>query len=117
MDTEVRYNLFLALKESLNNIVKHSNATEVWLRLRVESGAITLVVEDNGRGFTPGGVNGVATGQEGRIASGLGLVNLELRLKAMGGQFTVTSSPGHGTRVEMRLRVQSLSSQQEVPDS
>ena len=53
VEAELRYNLFLALKEALNNVVKHAQATEVWLRLRVEAKTFTLVVEDNGRGLPP----------------------------------------------------------------
>ncbi|HEV2453011.1 MAG TPA: two-component regulator propeller domain-containing protein, partial [Verrucomicrobiae bacterium] len=51
IEAEWRYNLFLALKEILNNIVKHAQASEVWLRLRLSAGAFTLAVEDNGHGF------------------------------------------------------------------
>ena len=47
---ELRHNLFLAVKEALNNVVKHSRATEVWLRLRMEGQGFTLIVEDNGVG-------------------------------------------------------------------
>ena len=48
VEAELRYNLFLALKETLNNVVKHAHATEVWLRLRIGSKTFTLIVEDNG---------------------------------------------------------------------
>src|SRR5207249_4097802 len=51
MDAELRYNLFLALKEALNNAVKHAHATEVRLELRLEDDAFTLAVEDNGKGL------------------------------------------------------------------
>jgi signal transduction histidine kinase len=53
LDAEMRYNLFLALKEALNNVVKHAKATMVWLRLRVQDDSITLIVEDNGQGLPP----------------------------------------------------------------
>jgi signal transduction histidine kinase/ligand-binding sensor domain-containing protein len=101
VDTELRYNLFLALKEALNNIVKHSNATEVWLRLMEEPEGWTLVVEDNGQGLTPNGQNPSA--RNDRLTSGSGLLNLENRLAVVGGRCVVNSSPGRGTRVEMRL--------------
>src|SRR4029077_7379698 len=42
VDAELRYNLFLALKEALNNIVKHARASEVWLRLRLEGDGFKL---------------------------------------------------------------------------
>lgn len=110
MDTELRYNLFLALKEALNNTVKHSHATEVWLRLLVQPDAVTLVVEDNGQGLTPAANGGAAPENGRRIASGSGLVNLEARLAAIGGRCLVVSTPGQGTRVEMRLPITPQSS-------
>ncbi len=55
VDAELRYNLFLALKETLNNVVKHAKATEVWLRLRIEPKAFVLIIEDNGQGLPDAG--------------------------------------------------------------
>lgn len=52
LDAERRHNVFLAAREALNNAVKHSSASEVWLRLRVEGEALELCIEDNGRGFS-----------------------------------------------------------------
>jgi signal transduction histidine kinase/ligand-binding sensor domain-containing protein len=100
VDAEMRYNLFLALKEALNNVVKHARATEVWLRLKIEADSFTLAVEDNGCGLpaTPS-----ATGD--RLASGSGLVNLKKRLDTVGGHCAVQSEPGQGTRVTMTVRV------------
>jgi signal transduction histidine kinase/ligand-binding sensor domain-containing protein len=101
VDAELRYHLFLALKETLNNIVKHAHATEVWLRLRLDPAGFTLVVEDNGQGLPAAG----GSGNEKRLASGHGLPNLEQRLEAIGGRCVVQSAPGQGTRVEMSLRL------------
>jgi signal transduction histidine kinase len=101
VESELRYNLFLALKETLNNIVKHAHASEVWLRLRTERDGFTLVVEDNGQGLPA--ARAVDGGD--RISSGHGLPNLEGRLAAIGGRYTVDSAPGRGTRVEMTLHV------------
>jgi signal transduction histidine kinase/ligand-binding sensor domain-containing protein len=100
VEAESRYNLFLALKEALNNVVKHAHATEVWLRLRIGPKTFTLVVEDNGRGIPVTG--GGATGNRAnRITAGSGLVNLEKRLASIAGRCEIHSRPGHGTRVEM----------------
>ncbi|HLX72522.1 MAG TPA: two-component regulator propeller domain-containing protein [Verrucomicrobiae bacterium] len=102
VDAESRYNLFLALKESLNNVVKHSGASEVWLRLRLYAKSFTLVVEDNGRGLK--GVNGeTSSASAERFSSGSGLSNLKKRLEAVGGRCVVQSSAGAGTRVEMMI--------------
>jgi signal transduction histidine kinase len=99
VEAELRYNLFLALKEALNNIVKHSRATEVWLRLRLHEKGITLEVEDNGKGLSEAG----ATSDGTRLSSGHGLPNLEKRLAAVGGRCSVHSAPGQGTRVQITI--------------
>lgn len=107
VDAELRYNLFLALKETLNNIVKHSQATEVWLRLRLEPRSLTLIIEDNGRGLASAAGDtelGVGAAQPGgRLHSGSGLGNLEKRLAAVGGHCRIQSEPGQGTRVELTV--------------
>jgi signal transduction histidine kinase/ligand-binding sensor domain-containing protein len=105
VDAELRYNLFLALKEALNNVVKHAKAAEVWLRLRLEPGSFTLVVEDNGRGMAAAAGPGAD-----RIASGSGLVNLRKRLAAVGGRCEIHSAPGRGTRVEMTVTTRAAAS-------
>jgi signal transduction histidine kinase len=110
VDAELRYNLFLALKEVLNNVVKHAKATEVWLRLRIEPGAFTLTVEDNGQGMPAAGDNGAAGAGAGRITSGSGLVNLQKRLAAIGGRCEIHSAAGQGTWVEMTLVVNNVAS-------
>jgi signal transduction histidine kinase/ligand-binding sensor domain-containing protein len=104
LDAELRHNLFLALKEALNNAVKHAQATEVWLRLCLELETLTLIVEDNGCGLAASGApNG------NRIASGHGLSNLEKRLAAIGGRCVVRSTAGRGTRIEMSVRLKPAS--------
>ena len=103
VQAEVRYNLFLALKETLNNIVKHAQATEVWLRLQLEPDAFSLIIEDNGRGLPSTRTDGAAPAPGERLTSGSGLANLEKRLAAVGGRCVITSRAGQGTRVEMIL--------------
>jgi signal transduction histidine kinase/ligand-binding sensor domain-containing protein len=109
VDAELRYNLFLAVKEALNNVVKHAEATEVWLRLRVEERGFTLIVEDNGRGCNGHGNGNGAAAKAGafqdRLATGSGLPNLQKRLHAIGGRCTVFSVPGEGMRIEMAIPV------------
>lgn len=102
IDAELRYNLFLALKETLNNIVKHAQATEVRLHLNLDHKSFTLVVQDNGHGFQ---TNGKAAASMDRHNSGLGLSNLKKRLESIGGQCVMQSSPGEGTRIEMTVNL------------
>jgi signal transduction histidine kinase len=106
VDAELRYNLFLAVKESLNNVVKHAKATEVWLRLKVAEKSFTLSIADNGRGLAA--VSGASA--SGRISSGSGLLNLEKRLAAVGGRCEIHSAAGEGTRVEMTAAISVVAS-------
>jgi signal transduction histidine kinase len=99
LPAEVRHHLFLAIKEALNNIVKHAHASEVWLRLALARDGFTFVIEDNGRGLPLVGAAAVPD-NGGRVEGGHGLSNLENRLAAIGGRCQVRSVPGQGTRVE-----------------
>ena len=110
VDAEVRYNLFLALKETLNNIVKHAKASEVWLRLRVEPSQFTLVIEDNGQGLPGLSPQAELPLGKDRISSGSGLGNLEKRLAAVGGHCDIHSVAGEGTRVEMSAAISDIAS-------
>ena len=88
-DLGVRRNLYLAVKEALNNALRHSGADEVVLRIESRRGLLRISIRDNGRGFVPG-----------EILSGEGLRNLPLRAREAGGRFALDSAPGRGTTVE-----------------
>jgi signal transduction histidine kinase/ligand-binding sensor domain-containing protein len=101
---EVRHNLFLAVKEALNNIIKHADASEVFFQLTLDSSAFMLVIRDNGRGFSSDTVP--VNPVEGRISSGLGLQNLADRMEQIGGRCTITSRPGSGTEIQLTVVIQ-----------
>lgn len=86
---DVRHNIFLAVREALNNVLKHSRGTEVWLRITFEDHQVAVEIEDNGVGFTAGQT---AAGRDG-------LENMRARLAEDGGQMELTSAPGKGTRM------------------
>jgi ligand-binding sensor domain-containing protein/signal transduction histidine kinase len=89
LPSKVRHHLYLGFKEALHNVVKHSGATEVWLRLKLDPTQLTLAIEDNGRGLQPGA--GSTVGEDG-------LGNLAHRMSEIGGSFQQQSEPGRGTR-------------------
>lgn len=97
VSAQTRHNLFLAVKEALNNAAKHARATEVWLALRCDNGTLTVSVEDNGRGFDPGAVR----------SGGNGLQNMRARLEASGGHTEVQSRPGAGTLIRFTVPLHS----------
>lgn len=86
-----RHNLFLTVKEALNNVVRHSRANEVRLRMTVDGDRLNLVIEDNGKGF-----GDCASGGEGEAD---GLRNMRHRMEELGGKFRIESAPGAGTRM------------------
>jgi signal transduction histidine kinase/ligand-binding sensor domain-containing protein len=90
---EVRHNLFLVVKEALNNVVRHSGATEVHLRIIAEEKSASVVIEDNGRGIT---ANAADTG-------GDGLRNMRQRMAEIGGEFKIEGRTDTGTRITLEF--------------
>jgi ligand-binding sensor domain-containing protein/signal transduction histidine kinase len=92
LNVDFRHNLVLAIREALNNSIKHANASEIWIRAFVKKDHLLVEVQDDGRGFD---VNQ-------RRAQGNGLNNLRARLDQIGGRAELASQPGHGTKVTFR---------------
>jgi signal transduction histidine kinase len=95
--TEVRHELFLAFKEALNNVLKHSMASEVHVEVFQSESAVSIIIDDNGCGFDP------AREQNGR--QGNGLPNMRKRMDALGGRMEITTAPGHGTKLQFTVPV------------
>ena len=88
---DLRHHLFLAFKEAVNNVVKHAQASEVKIRLRLAPTTFTLEIEDNGRG------PGEAATKTGRN----GLRNMRKRMEDVGGAFELTPGPQNGTLIRL----------------
>jgi signal transduction histidine kinase len=88
---EIRHNVFLAAKEAVTNVVRHAQASSVWVRLRLEPARFTLIIEDNGRG--PAGLDA----KSGRH----GLHNMRRRMEEIAGSFTIGPSAEGGTQVSL----------------
>lgn len=94
---EMRRGLMLVVKESLHNVLKHSEATAAELRIRLDAEELTVEVIDDGRGFDP-----IHAATE---ASGDGLANMRHRIQETGGSLRIESQPGQGTQVSIRLHL------------
>lgn len=92
-DLPVRRGLLLAVKEALNNAAKHSEATELFLRVNQDGEQVVVVVEDNGKGFNSAALSGDRNG----------LDNMAQRLIDLGGSSQITSAVGAGCRVEFKM--------------
>lgn len=95
LSAELRHNLFLTVKEALNNIVKHSQASEAHVRLALKPSQLEIVIEDNGLGFS------VETANMSRN----GLSNMKERIEEIGGTFEISARPDKGTRICLRTPV------------
>jgi signal transduction histidine kinase len=91
---EQRTNLFLSAKEAMNNVLKHSGASQVWLRMRMEEERFWLCIEDNGQGFDPAAL-------ENRRRNGL--QNMRSRMEELAGTFSIETTPGRRTAVVISL--------------
>jgi len=91
--------LLLAASEATNNAIRHAQATEVTLRLRIGATDLELEIQDDGRGFDVG----EAERRAGAPDRSLGLASLHERMTALGGRCDLDSRPGHGTTVRLHL--------------
>jgi signal transduction histidine kinase len=105
---EARHNVFLAFKEALNNVLKHSGANEVHITLTVEQAQFVLLVQDNGRGLPAESPQEKAVPPaQTRGRGGHGLANMRSRMEGIGGKFTLTSNAGQGTVVAFTVPMSS----------
>jgi signal transduction histidine kinase/streptogramin lyase len=89
LSTDVRHNLFLVVKEAINNTVKHAHATELKLQIEVSDEKLAITIEDNGCGFDQPPTDDGADG----------LRNMRQRLADIGGQCWIHGRPGGGAKV------------------
>jgi signal transduction histidine kinase len=87
---EERTNFFLTAKEAMNNVLKHSGATQVWLRMKMEGDRFWLSIEDNGRSFDPVTLENLHRN---------GLHNMRSRIEELSGTFDIETTPGQRTCV------------------
>jgi two-component system sensor histidine kinase ChiS len=93
LEAEERRNVFLVVKEAINNIVKHSHAREVRISASIVEEQLKICVHDDGCGFPPG--------KDSTL--GNGLRNMKQRMTDVEGTLTIESTPGSGTTLELSL--------------
>lgn len=96
MPSEMRHELFLAVKEAVNNALKHAAATEINIGVQVQQSLLNIAIEDNGRGFDP------AARPAGR--RGNGLDNIKQRVENAGGSLQCHSG-AQGTQLALTVKL------------
>lgn len=86
--------LYRIAQEALNNALKHAFATRETVRLLAEDECVALEIEDDGRGFDVASAEG---------KGGMGIASMRERTRQLGGELTIRSGPGAGTRVTVRV--------------
>ncbi|HEX9331680.1 MAG TPA: response regulator [Anaerolineales bacterium] len=96
--------LYRALQEALTNIVKHAQASQVWVDLSLEDDLVNLTIQDNGIGFS----------EEKSESNGIGLAGLRERITLAGGKLNLSSTPKRGTVLSAQFPLSKKDETQEV---
>jgi signal transduction histidine kinase len=94
---EAETNLYRIVQESVNNILKHAEASQMAVKIKSGTGFIVLTITDDGKGFVPD------EAQTGSRKGGFGLTGVIERTRLIGGAHTIESAPGRGTTISIKL--------------
>lgn len=92
LGANLRREVFLIFKESINNMVRHSDCTEASIEFQIAGGRLALEVRDNGKGF-----------DTSHDADGHGLMSMRARAKDIGGKLEIVSNSNQGTTVSLEI--------------
>jgi signal transduction histidine kinase/ligand-binding sensor domain-containing protein len=96
LDKQDEISLYRIIQECVNNVLKHSQAAEAFVRVRRTEKGMELTVRDNGCGFLPKAAKNDPLG-------GFGLTGIAERAQLLGGKASIHSAPGHGTTVTIEV--------------
>jgi signal transduction histidine kinase len=92
LTSEQNLHLYRVIQESVNNIIKHAEASRVLIRISREEKIMTLLIEDNGKGFS-----------FNDIKPGMGMASIRNRVKLLEGHLHITAPKGQGTSIEIHF--------------
>ncbi len=88
--------VFLIVQELIQNIIKHADASQALVQLSLQDQLLHLLIEDNGKGLEPGW---------DQLKAGLGLGNLQKRIREYGGNCTISTLKGEGTTIDIEFEL------------
>lgn len=97
ISTDAQLHLYRILQEQLRNISKHANATEILIDVTIHDDQFTMSITDNG----------VGCAQDTTI-QGIGVANMRRRAEFFSGTFEISSSPGKGCRVMVKIPLKKI---------
>ena len=92
VETSAGVHIYRVLQEALNNVSRHSGASDAWIRLRFSPDLLELEVEDHGKGFVAD-----------KMQRGIGLVAMRERAELIGGTLAISPRPQGGTKVRLLI--------------
>lgn len=95
--------IFSIVQEAVGNVRKHAQAQNIWITLATRDGELSVEVRDDGQGFD---VEEIKRDYDER--GSLGMLNIEERSHALGGQLSIRSQPGQGTTIALTMPLQPL---------
>lgn len=95
----VEQEVYRIAQETLENVVRHADATSVLLKLEQSAGSLALTIEDNGRGIDTGVIKVSEAGGENRV----GIRGMKERAALIGAELQITTEAGQGTRVHLTI--------------
>jgi signal transduction histidine kinase len=111
-DDQLDIALYRVAQGALSNVAKHAAATSVDVSMSRDDDHVVLSVKDDGRGFDMASLR-----KQRDVYSGLGLIGMRERSEMLGGTFSITSKPDHGTRVQVRIPMSHAHNHQEDSNS
>jgi signal transduction histidine kinase len=90
---DMRTCIYRVVQEALQNVLRHSGAKSAMVTVRQDAHSLYLSVEDDGHGFDP------------KLTRGMGMLGMEERVRQLGGQYQIQSTPGTGTVLRVTLSV------------
>ncbi|WP_445733123.1 ATP-binding protein [Mariniflexile sp.] len=98
LDSLVEINIYRITQEAINNAIKYANSTHILVSLSHSENILSIVVDDNGKGFDPTKVKNVKNGD-----GGMGMTFMRERIKYIDGRLFLNSEEGKGTRVTLNI--------------
>jgi signal transduction histidine kinase len=103
VDTSAGVHIYRILQEALNNLARHAEVSEAWIRLKFLPRSLHLEVEDHGKGFPE-----AAIASNGQLRRGIGLVAMRERAELIGGSLNISRPPQGGTLVQLKIPQEKL---------
>ena len=98
LDSLTEINIYRITQEAINNAIKYANSTHIIVSMSHSKKILSLVIDDNGKGFDPSNIKRIKTGD-----GGMGMTFMRERISYINGRFFITSELGHGTRVTLNI--------------